>query len=72
MAPEFYSGEITFKSDIYSLGVIITEILTGKKGYAEIDNVRTVVWLFLDKHCNLNKGSFAHLPLVQLLTYIVP
>ncbi|XP_066356154.1 cysteine-rich receptor-like protein kinase 8 [Miscanthus floridulus] len=39
MAPEFYSGEITFKSDIYSLGVIITEILTGKKGYAEIDNV---------------------------------
>jgi len=43
MAPEFYSGEITFKSDIYSLGVIITEILTGKKGYAEIDNVRTVI-----------------------------
>jgi len=72
MAPEFYSGEITFKSDIYSLGVIITEILTGKKGYAEIDNVRTVVWLFLDKHYNLIKGSFAHLPLVQLLTYIVP
>jgi len=72
MAPEFISGEITFKSDIYSLGVIITEILTGKKGYAEIDNVRTVVWLFLDKHYNLIKGSFAHLPLVQLLTYIVP
>ena len=72
MAPEFYSGEITFKSDIYSLGVIITEILTGKKGYAEMDNVRKAIWLFLDKHYNLNKGSFAHLPLVQLLTYIVP
>ncbi|KAJ1274385.1 hypothetical protein BS78_05G057900 [Paspalum vaginatum] len=39
MAPEFFSGEITFKSDIYSLGIIIAEILTGKKGYFQIDNV---------------------------------
>jgi serine/threonine protein kinase len=29
MAPESYSGVITFKSDIYSLGIIIMEILTG-------------------------------------------
>lgn len=28
LAPEFYGGKITFKSDIYSLGVIIIEILT--------------------------------------------
>lgn len=42
MAPEFHGGLITFKSDIYSLGVIILEILTGRKGYPEIDNVRTV------------------------------
>ncbi|KAK3119799.1 hypothetical protein QOZ80_9AG0675410 [Eleusine coracana subsp. coracana] len=38
MAPEFYGGLITFKSDIYSLGVIIIEILTGQKGYPEIEN----------------------------------
>jgi len=39
MAPEFYSGLITMKSDIYSLGVIVTEILTGQKGYLPIENV---------------------------------
>ncbi|XP_047052526.1 receptor-like serine/threonine-protein kinase ALE2 [Lolium rigidum] len=39
MAPEFYGGRITFASDIYSLGVIIMEILTGVKGYPEDDNV---------------------------------
>ncbi|XP_062182925.1 uncharacterized protein LOC133887032 [Phragmites australis] len=39
LAPEFDSGLITFKSDIYSLGVIIIEILTGQKAYPEIDNV---------------------------------
>jgi serine/threonine protein kinase len=40
LAPESYSRVITFKLDIYSLGVIIMEILTGKKGYSEIENVR--------------------------------
>ncbi|VAH41836.1 unnamed protein product [Triticum turgidum subsp. durum] len=39
MAPEFYSGNISFASDIYSLGVIIVEILTGQKGYSEDDNI---------------------------------
>ncbi|XP_066342719.1 cysteine-rich receptor-like protein kinase 10 [Miscanthus floridulus] len=39
LAPESYSRVITFKLDIYSLGVIIMEILTGKKGYSEIENV---------------------------------
>jgi len=38
-APESYSGRITFKSDIYSLGVIIIEILTGEKGYVELEDV---------------------------------
>jgi serine/threonine protein kinase len=34
LAPEFYVHEqMSFKSDIYSLGVIIIEILTGDKGY---------------------------------------
>lgn len=40
LAPEFYARrQITFKLDIYSLGMIIIEILTGEKGYADIDNV---------------------------------
>ncbi|XP_048554524.1 cysteine-rich receptor-like protein kinase 26 isoform X1 [Triticum urartu] len=38
LAPEFYSGQVTFASDIYSLGVIILEIMTGQKGYSEDKN----------------------------------
>uniref|UniRef100_A0A452XMV0 Protein kinase domain-containing protein n=1 Tax=Aegilops tauschii subsp. strangulata TaxID=200361 RepID=A0A452XMV0_AEGTS len=39
LAPEFYNGKFTFASDIYSLGVVIMEILTGAKGYSEDENV---------------------------------
>ncbi|KAE8790836.1 Wall-associated receptor kinase 3 [Hordeum vulgare] len=39
LAPEFYRGQIAFASDIYSLGVIIMEILTGAKGYFEEEDV---------------------------------
>lgn len=39
MAPEFFTGQVTFASDIYSLGIIIVEILTGEKGYLEEKNV---------------------------------
>ncbi|XBI42555.1 hypothetical protein VPH35_126875 [Triticum aestivum] len=39
LAPEFQSGEITHKFDLYSLGVIIIEMLTGKKGYQTTENV---------------------------------
>ncbi|CAO2148442.1 unnamed protein product [Urochloa humidicola] len=39
LAPEFYNGVITFKLDIYALGVIIAEILTGKKGYSSVERV---------------------------------
>ncbi|TVU26814.1 hypothetical protein EJB05_29379, partial [Eragrostis curvula] len=39
MAPESHDGLITFKSDIYSLGVTIIELLTGKKGCPEIEDV---------------------------------
>lgn len=43
MAPEFLTnGQITLKSDIYSLGVIITEILTGQKGYCDVEHVRPI------------------------------
>ncbi|XP_044444377.1 cysteine-rich receptor-like protein kinase 10 [Triticum aestivum] len=47
MAPEFINkGEITFKTDIYSLGVIITEILMGHK---ECSNVKEVVESWTNK-----------------------
>lgn len=40
MAPEIIDGLApTFKSDIYSFGIIITEILTGKKQSFQIENV---------------------------------
>uniref|UniRef100_A0A0A8Y1I8 Protein kinase domain-containing protein n=1 Tax=Arundo donax TaxID=35708 RepID=A0A0A8Y1I8_ARUDO len=41
LAPESGRGIVSVKSDIYSFGVIISEILTGQKGYSPIDNVRT-------------------------------
>jgi len=40
IAPELYSGnKITMKSDIFSLGIIIIEILTGQKGYPVVEDV---------------------------------
>jgi disease resistance protein RPM1 len=35
MAPEYlYRGEISTRSDIYSLGVVIMEITTGEKNFS--------------------------------------
>uniref|UniRef100_A0ACD5WNN8 Uncharacterized protein n=2 Tax=Avena sativa TaxID=4498 RepID=A0ACD5WNN8_AVESA len=45
LAPEFFRGENTFASDIYSLGVIIVELLTGKKGHPEDENAICPKWL---------------------------
>nr|CAB3489942.1 unnamed protein product [Digitaria exilis] len=47
MAPEYYStGVMTYKSDIYSLGVMIMEILTGEKELCTIENVGVkILWL---------------------------
>ena len=42
MAPEFTSHIITHKFDLYSLGVIIIEILTGKRGYLAVEDVRII------------------------------
>jgi len=39
LPPEFLNGEITYLIDHFSLGVIVTELLTGKKGYHEVDKV---------------------------------
>ena len=42
MAPETFDGKITIKSDIYSLGIIIINILTGIRGYPDDDDVNAV------------------------------
>jgi serine/threonine protein kinase len=42
IAPEFFCGGITFKSDMYSLGVMIIEIVTGQKMYHEDFDVRII------------------------------
>ncbi|CAL4935475.1 unnamed protein product [Urochloa decumbens] len=39
LAPEFYNRQITFDLDIYSLGVIVIELLTGRKGYSTVDKI---------------------------------
>ncbi|TVU26830.1 hypothetical protein EJB05_29395, partial [Eragrostis curvula] len=39
MSPESHNGVITLKSDIYSLGVIIMEILAGQKDWPGLENV---------------------------------
>ena len=42
MAPEYYNAEkITKEFDLYSLGVLILEIITGKKGHQDVHEVRT-------------------------------
>ncbi|XP_062197393.1 uncharacterized protein LOC133900323 isoform X2 [Phragmites australis] len=43
MAPEYLDdGIITLKADIYSLGVIILEIITGKKTLPKVENVHEI------------------------------
>jgi serine/threonine protein kinase len=54
LAPEFGNGEITYKFDIYSLGVIIMEILTGKKGYNAVDMVITIAVFYPILHFKTN------------------
>lgn len=64
MAPEIlYSGKITTATDIYSLGVIILEILTGVKGHPEDESV-TGSWM------NRLEGSNQLLEQVRVCTEI--
>lgn len=47
MAPEFLrDGTITLKIDIYSLGVIIMEILMGCREYPNVDEVIIIYHCF--------------------------
>ncbi|PWZ17674.1 Cysteine-rich receptor-like protein kinase 10 [Zea mays] len=39
LAPEFFSGQVSKKLDIYSLGVVIAEMLTGQQGHCPVENV---------------------------------
>nr|QEM38991.1 Sr60 [Triticum monococcum] len=39
LAPESGSREVTYRFDLYSLGVIIIEILTGKRGYEAVEDI---------------------------------
>jgi serine/threonine protein kinase len=54
LAPEFGNGEITYKFDIYSLGVLIMEILTGKRGYNPVDMVITIKVFYRILHFKTN------------------
>lgn len=54
MAPEYYeNGVFSVKSDIYSLGIIIMQIVTGQKDHGNIKSVRTT----LSNHLHIN-GPF--------------
>ncbi|CAN6298112.1 unnamed protein product [Urochloa humidicola] len=39
LAPEFYDRQITYDLDIYSLGIIVIELLTGRKGYSTVEKI---------------------------------
>uniref|UniRef100_A0ACD5W9C3 Uncharacterized protein n=5 Tax=Avena sativa TaxID=4498 RepID=A0ACD5W9C3_AVESA len=63
LAPELYvSGQITFKSDIYSLGVIIMEILTGKKNMSPNEKTGYTTY---NEYASCNKNC-APLPIIFL------
>ncbi len=44
MAPEQFAGrEVTAQSDIYSLGLVLYELFTGRQAYHDVSTVRTAV-----------------------------
>lgn len=52
LAPEYFArGHVTEKSDVYSYGVLLFEILTGLfRFYKNIDGLHRVPWINLDIH----------------------
>ena len=62
-APEYaMTGQLTKKSDIYSFGVVLLELITGRKAFdptrpsGEHNLVAWVSFLFMSKHCVDHKG----------------
>ncbi|CAL4892676.1 unnamed protein product [Urochloa decumbens] len=49
-APECWKGNITFKSDIYSFGVVLLEIISGKVN-GQMQSLLPRVWEFWDERC---------------------
>ncbi|CAL4982893.1 unnamed protein product [Urochloa decumbens] len=67
MAPEYRStGVMTDKSDIYSLGVIIMEILTGKKEHCEENHGHVACACVLDSWKSRLEPSSADTALAQI------
>jgi serine/threonine protein kinase len=55
MPPEIYvNKEITHQFDLFSLGIIIMEIVTGRRDYDDTEKVRTI------KTTSKNKGSISN------------
>lgn len=62
LPPEFDSGTITYWFDLYSLGVIIMEILTRKRGYKAVEDILESWSIRLEqsqKDIQLNKYEYA-------------
>jgi len=59
-APEFTArGEVSFKFDIYSLGVIITELVTGRRSRnPSIQNVRIIYLTILQREDRCTNFTF--------------
>jgi serine/threonine protein kinase len=53
MAPEMFRGHNSFKADIYSIGVLIVELLTGQQDYqGSVGQVRTFLTTSGSKCCH--------------------
>ncbi|KAG6394040.1 hypothetical protein SASPL_144617 [Salvia splendens] len=48
MSPEYIRGEISIKTDVYSFGVLVLEIMSGRKHYAthngQTEDLLTYIW----------------------------
>lgn len=58
MSPEQCTGEqVDARSDIYSLGCVMYEMLTGKAGFSAANPIKTILMHINDQPAGLNDGS---------------